>query len=249
MNNIATIEKLNIMKLYGMAEAFRTIYETNQVKDLTIDELLAYLVDSEYDDKSNRKIKRLIKQAKFKYNTYFQQIDFNTDRTIDKNLILRLRTCNWIKERKNIIISGPTGVGKSFIASALGHTACENKYKVLYSNSQKLFGTLLMSKADGSYEREINKIKNKELFILDDFGLKHLNVDERLSLLEIIEDRNQSSSTIIISQVPVNKWHEVIGDETIGDAICDRLLNNSYKITMKGKSLRGKVCKPDKFYK
>jgi DNA replication protein DnaC len=241
MNSTATLEKLNIMKMYGMAEAYRTIYETNQVKDLTIDELLAYLVDSEYDDKTNRKINRLIKQAKFKYNAFFQQIDFSADRTIDKNLILRLKSCNWIKERKNIIITGPTGVGKSFIASALGHTACEKKYKVFYYNSQKLFTSLLMSKADGSYEREINKIRNKELFILDDFGLKHLNVDERLSLLEIIEDRNTASSTIIISQVPVNKWHDIIGDETIADAICDRLLNNSYKIILKGKSLRGKL--------
>jgi len=136
MNNTATLEKLNSMKLYGMAEAFRAIYETNQVKDLTIDELLAYLVDSEYDDKSNRKINRLIKQAKFKYNAFFQQIDFIADRTIDKNLILRLKNCNWIRERKNIIITGPTGVGKSFVASALGHTACENKYKVLYYNSK-----------------------------------------------------------------------------------------------------------------
>ena len=154
--------------------------------------------------------------------------------------MLRLSSCEWIKRKKCIIISGSTGLGKSFLASALGHQACQQGYKVYYRNCSKLFDQLKMAKADGSYVNEINRIEKQDLLILDDFGLKPLDNNQRLILLELLEDRHGRRSTIITSQLPVKNWHDVIGDPTIGDAIMDRLVHSSYRIELEGDSLREK---------
>jgi DNA replication protein DnaC len=207
-------------------------------KKFTADEMVGHLIDAEWDERENRKLERLLKGAKFRYQSAIEEIDFSINRNLDKNRILRLSDCSWIRGKENIIITGPTGVGKSFIATALGHQACMYGYKVIYYNCLKFFSQMRYWQADGSYIKEMKKIGKAELLILDDFGLEILDKANRISLLEILEDRVGKCSTIIVSQLPENKWHEIIGDETIADAICDRVLHNSYKIKMKGESMR-----------
>ena len=159
---------------------------------------------------------------------------------LDKNRILRLSDGNWIREKKNIIITGPTGVGKSFIAVALGHQACVLGFKTLYFNCSKLFPRLNLFKADGTYLKELNKIQKQDVLILDDFGLQPLEIQSRLMLLEILEDRHGLKCTVMVSQLPVSSWHEIIGDKTIADAICDRIIHTAYRLEMKGESVRKK---------
>jgi len=158
-------------------------------------------------------------------------------------MTLRFSNCSWIEKKQNVIIEGPTGVGKSFIGSALGHQACMYGFKTLYFNATKLFSRLKLLKADGSYVKELKKIEKANVLIIDDFAVQHLDTQNRLSLLEILEDRHGRKSTIIISQLPVTKWHEIIGDPTIADAICDRIIHSSFRIELKGESVRKKYEK------
>lgn len=234
MNNQATIEKLREMRLHGMLRAFRDTFETgiNNSNNFTVDEFAAYLIDAEWDDRFNRKFDRLISYARFRYKASWEQIDFKIERNLDKNKMTRLSNCDWVMKGENIIITGSTGSGKSFIACALGHHACLNRYKVMYFNCMKLFSMLKLAKADGTYFKEIGKIHKQDLIILDDFGLKVLDSESRLSMLEILEDRHGVKSTIITSQIPEKKWFDIIGDPTIADAICDRVIHNSLKIDL-----------------
>jgi len=240
MNNSETLEKMSTMKLHGMKQAFALSMEANQSGKMTSDELIAILIEAEYNDRQNRRLERLLKAAKFRYRSSVEEIDFSHNRNLNKNEILRLASCDFISKKESIIITGPTGVGKSYLASALGHQACINGYKVLYYNIYKLFTMLKMLKADASDIREKAKIEKHDLLILDDFGLQELDTENRLSLLEIIEDRHGRKSTIITSQLPVLKWHEAIGDETIADAILDRIVHTAHRIELKGGSLRKK---------
>lgn len=246
MTNEATLEKLNLMKLFGIAQAFRNIIESNISENYSNDELLGHLVDSEWDYRYNRRLDRLLKAARFRYKASIEQINFNVNRNLNKNQILRFSNCEWIKKNQNIIITGPTGVGKSFLACALGHLACTNGYSTLYFNFTKLFTLLKMSQADGSYYKEIKRIAKSNLLIVDDFGIESLDQVSRIILLEILEDRHGTQSTIFTSQVPVKKWHELIGEPTLADAICDRIVHSSFRIELKGESLRKKfVEKPE----
>ena len=240
-NNQATIEKLNSMNLKGMARALKNAIETGI--GLTADEFIAHLVDTEWDDRYNRRLERLIKEAKFRYKASIEEIDFSFARNLDKNMILRFSDCRWIKDKKNIIITGPTGVGKSFVASALGNQACIHGYRTYYFNCSKLFSYLKASKADGTYVKNLEKIAKASNLVLDDFGLEKLDSQSRLALLEILEDRHGLASTIIASQIPIPAWHDIIGDPTIADAICDRIINSSYRIELKGESVRKKYNK------
>jgi len=178
--NEETIEKMRNMKLFGMLRAFDTLNDTNNGNNLSPDELLAFMIDAEWDDRYNRKLNRLLKTAKFRYKATIEQVDFKENRNLNKNKFLRLVNCDWIKKSESIIITGPTGVGKSYLACSLGQRACTNSYKVLYFNCMKLFSKLKFSKADGTYEKEINKIKNQNLIILDDFGLHVLDAVSRM---------------------------------------------------------------------
>lgn len=243
MNN-QTIEKMKAMKLYGMARAMASAIDMG-IKDITPDQFIAHLVDAEWDDRYNRRLDRLIKNAKFRYRASIDEIDFSLTRNLDKNMILRFSDCSFVKNKKNIIITGPTGVGKSCIMSALGNQACIYGYVTLYFNTQKLFSALKLSKADGSYISQVRKIEKADLLLLDDFGLEKLDSQSRLSLLEILEDRHGLSSTIITSQFPISAWHEIIGDPTIADAICDRMINSSYRIELGGESVRKKFKRLD----
>lgn len=240
MNQTATMQKLEEMRLKGFSRVYREMQESGMNKDYTIDEVIAHLVQAEWDDRYNRRLERLIKNAKFRYQASMEQVDYIEKRNLDKTQMLRLSTCEWIKRKQSIIISGSTGLGKSFLASALGHQACQQGYKVYYRNCSKLFDQLKMAKADGSYINEINRIEKLDLLILDDFGLKPLDNNQRLILLELLEDRHGKRSTIITSQLPVKSWYDVIGEPTIADAILDRLVHSSYRIELDGDTLRKK---------
>ncbi|MCF8224047.1 MAG: IS21-like element helper ATPase IstB [Bacteroidales bacterium] len=240
MNQTATMQKLEEMRLKGFSRVYREMQESGMNKDFTIDEVIAHLVQAEWDDRYNRRLERLIKNAKFRYQASMEQVDYIEKRNLDKTQMLRLSTCEWIKRKQSIIISGSTGLGKSFLASALGHQACQQGYKVYYRNCSKLFDQLKMAKADGSYINEINRIEKLDLLILDDFGLKPLDNNQRIILLELLEDRHGKRSTIITSQLPVKNWYDVIGEPTIADAILDRLVHSSYRIELDGDTLRKK---------
>lgn len=240
MNQTATMQKLEEMRLNGFARIYKKMQETGMSKDFTIDEIIAHLVQAEWDERYNRRLERLILNAKFRYQATMEQIDYSAKRNLDKVLMLRLSSCEWINKKQNVIISGSTGLGKSFLASALGHQACQQGFKVYYRNCSKLFDELKISKADGSYIKEINRIEKLDLLILDDFGLKPLDSNQRLILLELLEDRHGKRSTIITSQLPVKNWYEVINEPTIADAILDRLVHSSHRIELDGDSLREK---------
>lgn len=241
--NDETIDKMKQMKLYGMARAFLTTFESGSSESYTPDELLSLLIDSEWDDRYNRKLERSITRATFRYKTSMEQISFDANRLTHKNEILRLAECDFIKKKENLLIIGSTGIGKSFIACALGHQACSQGYRVLYQQCSKLFAKLKMAKADGSYLKELARLERHDLLILDDFGLQPLEAHNRNSLMEIIEDRHGQKSTIFTSQVPVNKWHEIIGEKTIADAILDRIVHDAHRLELKGESMRKNVSK------
>lgn len=239
MNHNATVEKMHAMKLRGMATAFQKAQETGQRRSgTTPDEFIGFLVDAEWEDRQNRRLRRFVRKAKFRYQAGFEELDFTLKRNLEKDMIMRLSDSSWVRKAKNVIITGATGVGKSFLASALGYQACQDDLRTLYFNCLKLFSQLKRSQADHSYEREIRRIQRAELVIFDDFGLQPLDSKDRMSLLEILEDRHGKSSTVVVTQIPVSKWHEVIGDSTVADAICDRLVHSSMKIDMKGESVR-----------
>ena len=235
-NNQATLDKLDRMRLHGMARALRTSLETQS--PCTADELLAHLVDAEWDDRHERRLKRLLKAARFRYPAAIEEVDFALRRNLDQNQLLRLADCRWVGQHQDLIITGKCGSGKSFLASALGHQACLRGFRVGYHASSRLFGELRLAKADGSYVRELDKISKQALLIIDDFGLEPLDALARLALLEMLEDRHARASTLMVSQLPVSSWHEVIGEPTIADAICDRIVHGAHRIDLEGDSVR-----------
>ena len=239
-NNNATISKMKELKLHGMAHAFQTTLESGMNKNFTVDELLTYLIDSEWDNRNTRRKERLKKAAGFRYKASFEELIYTDDRNINKNQMLRFSDCTWIKEHKDILITGATGVGKSFIGSALGHQACDHGYKVMYRLTSRLFDDFKEAKREGNYQKMLMKIVKADLLILEDFGLSTFSNDSRLALLDILEDRHGLKSTVFLSQLPVTSWHGLIGDSTIADAIMDRIVYGSNRIELKGDSLRRK---------
>jgi len=226
------------MKFFGMVRAFRTSIENGSMIQLTGDEMVSMLIDAEWDDRNNRRIERQMRNAKFRYKANIEQLHFDIDRNLDKNQFMRMAECTFIGRKENLLITGSTGIGKSFIASAIGNQACTLGFKVLYANTTKLFTRLKMAKADGSYIREVAKIERQDLLILDDFGLQPLDASNRSVLMEIVEDRHGNRSTIITSQLPVAQWYEVIGEQTIADAILDRIVHDAHRMELVGESIR-----------
>ena len=239
MNEI-TLTRMKQLKLYGMHSAFKTAIETGKTDNYTLDQFVSMIIDSEWDDRNNRKISRAIQNAKFRYKSSIENIIYDEVRNIDKTKLLRLAECNFIDKNENILITGSTGSGKSFLATSIAYQACIEGYKVIYFNTTKLFSKLKLAKADGTYLKELAKIEKQQLIILDDFGLQPLDSQNRIALLEIIEDRNNKGSIIVTSQVPVQGWYETIGEKTIADAILDRLIHQAHRIELTGESMRKK---------
>ena len=240
MNYEETFRKMKIMRLLGMHDAFKTCLETNSQQQLSADQLITLLIEAEYEDRQNRKVNRYLKAARFRYQASVEEVDFSTARGLEKNQLIRLASCQFLEKQENILITGPTGVGKSYLASALGHQACMKGYKVLYYNSAKLFAQLKMSRADGSYMKLLNRLEKQHLLVLDDFGLHPLDEENRLMLLEVIEDRHGRRSTIITSQLPVIKWYELFQSQTIADAVLDRVVHTAHRLELSGESMRKK---------
>jgi DNA replication protein DnaC len=239
MNEI-TLTKMKQMKLYGMYGTFKTAIETGKTDDYTLDQFISVMIETEWDDRKTRRIERSIKNARFHYKASIENVIYDETRNIDRNKLLRLAECDFIEQNENVIITGSTGVGKSYLATALGYQACIEGQRVLYYNTNKLFSKLKMAKADGSYLKELAKIERQQLIILDDFGLQLLDSQNRIALLEIIEDRHGKGSIIITSQIPVKGWYDIIGEKTIADAILDRLIHQSHRVELDGESMRRK---------
>lgn len=237
MNEI--LEKMRQMHLNGMARAFQHTLEAGKNERFTADEMLTHLIESEWDERYNRRLERSLKDAKFRYKASVEMISYEDER-LDRNQVIRLANCEFVKRKENIILTGSTGIGKSFVASALGHQACSLGYRVLYQHSTKLFARMKIAKADGTYLKELARIERQQVLIIDDFGIQPLDAQGRSALMEIIEDRHGKSTTIITSQIPVSLWHDIIGEQTIADAILDRIVHDAHRIEMQGESLRRK---------
>jgi len=230
--------KMQNLKLLGMAQLFKELAGKPEHSDLTHDEFVGLLVDAEATSRENRKMERLLREAKLKQQACLEDIDYRQPRGLHKQTLLELSTYQWLQNRQNVLISGPTGAGKTFIACAIGNCVCRAGYSVFYTRAPRLFNTLFQARADGSYLKYLSKLARFNLLIIDDLGLSPMNESERKDFLEIVEDRNLTASLIVSSQVPVKDWYQLIGDPTIADAICDRLLHNAYKIELKGESMR-----------
>lgn len=238
--NEQTLEKMKKMRMHGMYRSFSIVLESTDRNQLTADELLSQLIESEWDDRNQRAVDRSLRNAKFRYKASVEMVDFSIERGLDQNQVMRLATCDFIKLHQNVLITGSTGTGKIYLASALGNQACLLGYKVVYANTARLLSQLKMAKADGSMLAELMKIEKQDILILDDFGIQPFDSQSRMLLMDIIEDRHGKRSTIIAGQVPVGAWYDLIGDETLADAILDRIVNEAHLVELKGESLRRK---------
>jgi len=235
----ATIEKLILMKLHGMAEGLKEQMTSPSYRDLGFEERFGLLVDKEKLSRENRQLKILSSQAHFRHpSACFENIDFRTKRGMTKDGLFRLCQNEWIRNQHNLIIVGPTGVGKTYLACALGNSAVRHGISALYLRMPRLTQKLKVARADGSYVKLLQRLQRMRLLIIDDWGLNTFTDEERRDFLEIVEDRHQVRSTIIASQLPIAMWHDVIGDPTLADAICDRVVHNAHKITLTGESMR-----------
>jgi DNA replication protein DnaC len=241
MNTNATIEKMHKMRLSGMKRAYESSFETRNQDTFTNDEFIAWLIESEDTLRSNKKTDRLLKNARFHYQASIEEINYTSDRNLDRNLFTRLCDCSFIDHHQNILITGCAGTGKSFLATALGHQSCIKGYKVLYYNLGKLFHKLTMAKGDGSYMKELHKIENHDLLIIDDFGLQTLGTERQQILMDLIEDRHHKKSTIFCSQLPVKNWHDLFDEKMLADAILDRIVHSALRFELKGESMRKKM--------
>jgi len=246
--NTETLDKMRTLRLFGMSEAFKTSLESTVKETLTQDQFIHMLIVSEWDDRRQRAVERAIKQANFRYKASLEQIDYSVERGLDKNQVHRLASLDFLKEHKDLFITGSTGTGKSYLSSALGFHACQNGYKVLYANKAKLMGQLKMAKAKGTIIKEMKRIERMDLLILDDFGLQPFDTQARASLLDIIEDRHNRRSTMITSQIPVKEWYDVIGEKTVADAVLDRIVHHSVRVELFGESLRRRKIKEENVF-
>src|ERR1019366_6157853 len=240
MLNQPTIEKLYAMKLHGMADAFRAQLETTDASQLSFEERFAMLVDQQWLWKENRALGRRLSLAKLKEHAVIEDIDYQHPRGLDRKLMRTLASSEWVRQKQNLMLIGPTGIGKSWLGCALVHKVCRDGFSVLHKTMNELFRDLAVAHADGSIGRLLLKLSRVDVLLLDDFAMAPLKDGERRDFLEICDDRYQRRSMILTSQMPVADWHEQIGDPTIADSILDRLVHNAYRVELKGESMRKK---------
>jgi DNA replication protein DnaC len=233
-----TLDKIEQLRLFGMAKALREQLQNQKATNLSFEERLGLLVDREMTERENRRLVTRLRTAKLRVSAAIEDIDFRQPRGLDKSLILSLASNQWITEHHNLLIIGPTGVGKSYLACALSHKACRDGHAVLYQRLPRLLEELALSHHDGRYRKLMKSLLKADLLVLDDFGLAPLTTEQQRDLLEIIEDRYDRRSTLVTSQLPVKHWHDILAEPTLADAILDRLVHNAYKIELKGESMR-----------
>jgi DNA replication protein DnaC len=238
-----TLDKLHALKLTGMAAALEDQSATPDITDLSFEERLGLLVDREMTERDNRRMSSRLRRAKLRHAAILEDIDYRNSRGLDKGLVQSLASCQWVKEHLNVLITGPTGVGKTWLACALAHKACREGYTAQYVRLTRLLRELTIAKGDGQYSKLLTDLAKVDVLILDDWGLMKLSAENRRDLLEVLEDRHGRRSTIATSQLPIEEWHGVIGDATLADAILDRLVHNAYKINLRGESMRKQQAK------
>jgi DNA replication protein DnaC len=233
-----TAERLRGLGLAAMADAFVELQGTAEAAGLSREDWLGLLVDREATSRENKRLARRLREAKLRQAAVIEDTDFRTPRGLDRALFLKLAGCGWIREHAHVVIAGPTGVGKSWLACALGHKACREGFSVLYKRAPRLFADLATARGEGRLPRLLAALERTRLLIIDDWGPEPLSAEQRRDLLEIIDDRYDRGSLLITSQVPVSRWHEVVGDMTLGDAILDRVVHRAHRLELKGASLR-----------
>jgi DNA replication protein DnaC len=232
-----TIDKLAAMKLKGMVKALEQ-WKKSGLKDLDAADLLGLLTDAEWTERENRRLTFRLQEAHFDMAATVEEIDYQHHRGLQKSKMVDLYSSNWIAACQNVIFTGPTGIGKTYLPCALGNKACRDGYRVIYYRAPRLFSELYLSRADGSYTKLLQRIAQFDLLIIDDLGCSNLDGMERRDLREVLEDRYAVSSTIVTSQLDTQDWHSFLGDMTVADAICDRLLNNAHRFALDGESVR-----------
>jgi DNA replication protein DnaC len=237
---MTTINQLHSLRLHGMLQTWQAWEESRSLTGLTLTEGLDMLLAAETEDRKNRRFQRLEQLAGFRYKASLEEIRYKADRNLDRGIIARLSTCEYIKKAENLLLTGLTGSGKSFLACALGHQSCQMGHSVMYFSHQKLLLRLKMARTDATIYKFFEKLAKTELLIIDDFGMSHLDKQQRLDMMELMEDRHGKQATIIASQLPVANWYEIIGEDTIADAILDRLVHSAHRIELSGESLRKK---------
>lgn len=233
-----TLDQLHQLGLHGMAKGFRELECQPEVTSLAHAEWLALLLDHEVTLRRQKRFESRARAAKLRQSASIEDVNYRAPRGLDRALFLKLAGCDWIRARHNLLITGPCGVGKSWLACALGQKACREDLSTAYHRVPRLFSALALARADGRYARTLRQMAKVDLLILDDWGPETLNADQRRDLLEIIDDRHEMRSIIVTSQVPIDRWYEIIGNPTIADAILDRLVHNAYRIELTGESLR-----------
>jgi len=240
MNSHNTLEKMRAMRLRTMAELYGQSLSSNTYQHLSVDEVMDTLIDAEWEDRQQRRIAGLIKRAGFRQQAAATDIDYHPNRRLDKTMMGRLLSLNFVKKAENLIITGPTGTGKSWLGQAIGHQACLMQLKTRYFVTARFFDEAKLAKLDGSWPKLLKSLYKTALLILDDFGLHPMDAADRQLLMDLIEARHQATSTILCSQIPVSGWHKLIGEGTIADAILDRVVYSSHRLELKGESLRKK---------
>lgn len=233
-----TYTKLQELRLHTMAHMLKEQCEQPMMTELSFEERLSLLVDSEVTARSNRRLQTRLRRAKLQQNACLEDVDYYASRDLDKSLLATLSMCQWAVSHQNILIVGPTGTGKTYLACALAHKACMCDHTVLYYRVGRLLSELQLMKGDGQYGKRIQELSKTDVLILDDFGLSALSEAQQWDLLEILDDRHNKNSTIVTSQIPVKHWHDTLNDKTVADAILDRLIHNAYRLEMKGESMR-----------